>query len=186
MNGVVRAAMVPATLSMLMVISAAASGTCGAAPVPHGPKRSGDAATVQVAELQIPRLRGSGGYPVGEGVTPDVLDQGTGHYPGTAMPGEIGNMVVLGHRTTHLAPFRNIDMLRPGDPIVVMSPRGRFVYRVYASDIIPPDDEAVTAPVPFHPDLAPVDRILTLVTCNPKGSSTSRLVVFAQTKATPQ
>ncbi len=39
--------------------------------------------------------------PLGEGVTLTAVDRGPGHWPGTAMPGQVGNVVVAGHRVTH-------------------------------------------------------------------------------------
>ncbi|MBV8160606.1 MAG: class E sortase, partial [Acidimicrobiia bacterium] len=53
-----------------------------------------------------------------EGVGLDVLANGPGHWPGTAMPGDNGNAVVAGHRVTHTHPFLDIDQLQPGDQVV--------------------------------------------------------------------
>ena len=52
-----------------------------------------------------------------EGVDLGALSQGVGHWPGTAEPGQTGNMVIAGHRTTHGAPFRRLDELRVGDDV---------------------------------------------------------------------
>ena len=58
------------------------------------------------------------------------LRKGPGHYPGTALPGKIGNFVVSGHRTTYAAPFNRIGELRRGDEIVVEAREARYTYRV--------------------------------------------------------
>ena len=66
--------------------------------------------------LQIPAIEVDS--PFLEGIRLSTLDYGPGHWPGTAMPGELGNVVVAGHRTSHNADFRRLDELvarRPGD-----------------------------------------------------------------------
>ena len=57
-----------------------------------------------------------------EGVGTSPLRKGPGHYPDTPLPGEPGTVAVAGHRTTYLAPFRSVDRLRRGQPIVVEMP----------------------------------------------------------------
>src|SRR5664280_1001602 len=61
-----------------------------------------------VAILRVPRLGADWAKVVVEGVDVEDLKKGPGHYPGTAMPGEIGNFVVSGHRTTYGAPFNQL------------------------------------------------------------------------------
>ena len=51
-----------------------------------------------------------------EGTDTDDLRKGPGHYPDTPLPGERGTVAIAGHRTTHGAPFRNIDKLERGRP----------------------------------------------------------------------
>src|SRR5690606_35854901 len=53
-----------------------------------------------------------------EGIRLSTLDNGPGHWPGTAMTGELGNVVVAGHRTSHNADFRRLDELEPGDEVI--------------------------------------------------------------------
>jgi len=60
----------------------------------------------------------------------DTLIKGIGHYVGTAMPGQVGNFAVSGHRTTYGRPFHNIDLLRKGDVIVVETKTSYIVYAV--------------------------------------------------------
>ncbi len=106
-----------------------------------------------------------------EGVGPEDLADGPGHYPGTALPGEWGNVAIAGHRTTHGAPFWAIDTLRPGDVIEVQTRAGTFTYRVRWVRIAAPDDTSMLGPT----DVAS----LTLTTCYPRFSSRQRLVVRA-------
>ena len=66
-----------------------------------------------IGRIEIPKIGVS--QPMFEGVGLDVLANGPGHWPGTAMPGDTGNAVVAGHRVTHTHPFLDIDQLNPGD-----------------------------------------------------------------------
>src|SRR4051812_44933485 len=70
------------------------------------------------AILHIPRL-GDKSIPVVQGTDLDLLSRGVGHYKDSAMPGRVGNFAVAGHRKTHGEPFRYLDAMRTGDPIVV-------------------------------------------------------------------
>ncbi|WP_052711110.1 class E sortase [Pseudofrankia sp. DC12] len=132
------------------------------------------------AELHIPRL-GAGYAPViVEGVGEAQLQEGPGHYPGTAMPGEIGNFVVSGHRTTYGKPFNELDELRPGDPVVVEVSDRYYVYRMTRSEVVAPTRLDVTYPVPEQAGKAPTAAVMTMTTCNPKYSARTRLIVFAK------
>jgi sortase A len=99
------------------------------------------------------------------------LKKGPGHVPGTALPGEVGNCVVSGHRTTYGAPFRDLDRLEPGDPIYLETRRGSFEYRVVGRKVVLPQDLGVLEPTP--------EPTLTLTACHPRYSASRRLVVTA-------
>jgi sortase A len=113
-----------------------------------------------------------------EGVDAAKLRQGPGHYPGTAMPGEIGNFVLSGHRTTYSAPFNRIDELRRGDDIVVDARDARYTYRVTRAEVVEPTRMEVIAPVPEHPGERPARPMITLTTCHPEYSARQRLIVY--------
>ncbi|MBK5306533.1 MAG: class E sortase [Frankiaceae bacterium] len=135
-----------------------------------------------VAILWIPRIgmvgRGHAKVVV-EGVGTEDLKRGPGHYPDTALPGGVGNMVVSGHRTTYGAPFNRIDELRTGDAIVVESRDTWFTYRVTSLRVVKPTAVEVIYAVPGQRDAVPKQKLLTLTTCNPKYSATTRLIVHA-------
>ncbi len=151
-----------------------------AAPAP-----SGDAAVVATptsqqpsttvlgslfGHLVIPRI-GLNDYVV-EGVGAAQLAEGPGHYPGTAQIGGKGNVGIAGHRTTHGAPFYNLNELQPGDLIYLTNLAGQtFTYKVTTHFIVVPSDGSVLNPTTV--------RSLTLTTCNPRFSATNRLVVQA-------
>ena len=73
-----------------------------------------------------------------EGIRLTTLDRGPGHWPGSAMPGEIGNVVVAGHRTSHGADFRDTDDLVPGDIVTFTTADGVFDYAVTSTEIVGP------------------------------------------------
>jgi sortase A len=123
-----------------------------------------------LAYLSIPRL-GMSNSVIVEGVGEQQLQEGPGHYPGTALPGQPNNIAIAGHRTTYGAPFYNLDQLQPGDPITIQVPQGIFRYAVMKSMIVNPNDVAVLDPEPLP--------VLTLTTCNPRYSAANRLVVVA-------
>ncbi|MEO3810421.1 class E sortase [Sphaerisporangium sp. B11E5] len=131
-----------------------------------------------VGLIRIPRLGHDYEFAVLEGVDPADLRKGPGHYPGTAMPGEVGNFVVSGHRTTYAAPFNRLDELRRGDEIVVDAPAGRYTYRVSSTKVVDPANIGVTAPVPGRPGKRPAKAMITLTTCHPEYSDRQRLIVF--------
>ncbi len=102
--------------------------------------------------------------------TPD-LRKGPGHYTGTPLPGQAGNSAVAGHRTTYGHPFYNLDSVKVGDPIVLTTLQGIFVYDTTKSFVVSPSDTTVVDNV--------IANQLTLTTCNPRFSATTRLVVQA-------
>ncbi len=139
------------------------------------------------ALLHVPRLGADYARAVVEGTGTEELEQGPGHYRGTAMPGEQGNFAVAGHRVGRGSPFLEIDELREGDPIVVETAGDWFVYRVLGpaeqvpgQQVVFPSDVSVTAPTPNGPaDGPPTGAYLTLTTCHPEYSARQRLVVHA-------
>ncbi len=137
-----------------------------------------------IAILRIPRLGKDYAKVVFEGIRVPDLKRGPGHYPGTALPGQIGNFVVSGHRTTYGAPFGRLDELRVGDRIVVETRDRWYTYRLAAEEVVSPRDVAVILPVPRRPDEKPTKALLTMTTCHPKYSAKQRLIVHAELVAT--
>ncbi len=106
------------------------------------------------------------------GVTVDDLRNGAGHMPDTPLPGQPGNSVISGHRTTYGAPFHEFDQLRPGDRIEVETAIGTHGYEVREVFVVAPTDVWVTEPRE--------GGWLTLTTCHPKYSAAERLIVVAE------
>lgn len=130
--------------------------------------------------LHIPALGGDWEWVIVEGVGDDDLADGPGHFPGTALPGEVGNFAVAGHRSTHGEPFANLDRVSVGDEVVVETVEGWLVYEVMWERILAPSATEVLAPVAGHPGDKAKQRTMTLVTCHPRWGSSERLVIGAQ------
>jgi sortase A len=132
-------------------------------------RRPALAAEDLVGRIEIPRLRLKA--VVAEGVSARTLRLAVGHVPGTALPGEDGNVVLAGHRDTFFRPLKDVE---PGDAVTLTTPEGRFEYRVEAAEVVAPTRtdllESTSAPT------------LTLVTCYPfylVGSAPDRFIVRA-------
>jgi sortase A len=124
-----------------------------------------------VGHILIPKI--SVDQIVVEGVDVADLRKGPGHYPGTPLPGQLGNAAIAGHRTTYGAPFGDLDQLAVGDKISVQTVQGTFEYVVDQEPFaVNPNDRGVLVPVEGK-------ATLTLTTCHPKYSAAERLIVKA-------
>ncbi|AQS68646.1 class E sortase [Streptomyces pactum] len=138
------------------------------------------------ALLHIPKLDVV--VPIAEGIdSKKVLDRGmVGHYAEgglkTAMPdAKTGNFGLAGHRNTHGEPFRYINKLTPGDPIVVETQDKYFVYKM--ASILPvtsPSNVSVLDPVPEQSGFTGPGRYITLTTCTPEFTSKYRMIVWGK------
>ena len=141
-------------------------------PVPIAPPVE-DGSTdpvVVVGQIEIPRLGLD--RTMYEGIRLSTFDRGPGHWPGTAMPGVLGNVVVAGHRVSMNQDFRDIDQLAPGDDVIFTTDSGRHVYRVTSTEIVDPD--ALWVVDQTHAKTA------TLFACHPPGSVAQRIIVHLE------
>jgi sortase A len=90
-----------------------------------------------IARIKVPRL-GLNMILV-NGTDTDSLKKGPGRDPRTYMPGEGQLVYIAGHRTTYLAPFANIDKLRPGDRVTLELPYATIVYAITGHRIVRAD-----------------------------------------------
>lgn len=104
-----------------------------------------------------------------EGIDLAIINYGPSHWPGKPLPGELGNTVFPGHRTTFSRPFWDLDKLVPGNEVIFTTPAGRFTYRVTGTTIVGARDTWVVNNTP--------DATFTLLACHPKGSAKQRIVV---------
>lgn len=131
--------------------------------------------------MHVPRFGDDWTFEITGGVTrPDILDQGhIGHYPDTAMPGDIGNSVYAAHRWTSGAPFDPIDKLVVGDAIVIETRDGWYTYRFRTLEYVQDTQVDVLLPVPQKPDVEVEGRYLTLTSCAPKLNMLERIIAYA-------
>ena len=130
--------------------------------------------------MYIPRFGADYVRKIAGGVTREntLDDIGIGHYPGTKMPGEVGNFAVAAHRTTFSAPFNRIADLRLGDAIIVETPDGWYTYRFRTLEYVTPTEVEVLLPVPQVPDAQADERYITLTSCSPMLSMTERIIAY--------
>ena len=126
-----------------------------------------------IGVLQMPRLGAT--YTVVQGTDEASLQKGPGHYPETPFPGLGDTVAIAGHRTTYLAPFRNINQLRPGDRIVLTLRYAQFTYKVQYDRVVQPTAWWVTHNVGYER--------LVLSACNPLYSAAQRIVTFARVQS---
>ena len=145
-----------------------------AAPQPQlsaSPRRAPAAAVDGlIGRIEIPRLLLSA--VVVEGIGRTALRRAVGHLPGTALPGNTGNVVVAGHRDTF---FRGLKDLKTKDEIQFSTLHGDFTYVVESLTVVEPDNVGSLA--------QSEDNVLTMVTCYPFfyiGAAPKRFVVRAR------
>lgn len=126
-----------------------------------------DVPLVEVGSIEIPKLGVT--KPMFEGITLTTLDHGPGHWPGTAMPGHQGNVVIAGHRVSHDKPFRHLERLEVDDEVILTTAEGRFVYKVTGTEVVYPDALWIADQT--------ADYTATLFACHPAGSTRQRIVV---------
>lgn len=149
------------------------------------------------ANLYIPRLGKDFAKTIVEGVGDSQLEEGPGHYPGSAIPGQLGNFSIAGHRVGKGEPFLNLDQLKAGDPLVVETADTWFIYTVLGDDasgdptakdatglagrqIVAPSAVDVIAPDPVHPGQTATRKLITLTTCHPKYSANQRMILHGE------
>lgn len=109
-----------------------------------------------IAIIEIPSIKLK--QPVVEGVTEDVIKYFLGKFPESAMPGEIGNFSVAGHRVSDFTDaFINLYKVKPGDKVIVTTKSGKYTYEVEESFIVEPEQVEVL-------DTADYEKI-TMITC---------------------
>ena len=121
----------------------------------------------EIGAIEIPKI---GLYHrVMEGISLRNIDLGPSHWPGTAMPGDVGNTVFAGHRVTHTHPFLRINELTPGDLVIFHINGVKSTYNVTGSEVVYPDNLSIVN----QTDTATG----TLFACHPPHSAKQRYVV---------
>lgn len=143
-----------------------------------------------IGRIKIPKI-GVDKVVINGARDPD-LEKGPGLYRETPPPGSGAAVAIAGHRTTHGAPFLNVDKLEPGDKMIVTMEYGRFVYTVTRTQIITPKDWSILdfgAAEPTKTARALVKKTgrcngtcehLVLTACHPKYSASHRIAILAR------
>lgn len=114
--------------------------------------------------------------PIIEGVSDSALNAGIGHIPGTAMPGELGNCALAGHRSYTFGKFFNkLDKVAIGDEIIITTKTEDLVYEVDKIHVVEPGDTSVLKG-------SKDESTITLITCTPIYIASHRLIVKAGLK----
>ena len=133
--------------------------------IPPASAMSGLIGRIEIARLGLSVM-------VIEGDDGKTLRRAAGHVPGTALPGQLGNVGITAHRDTFFRPLRNIQM---SDVITLTTLQGVYRYRVVSTKVVSPQDVEVLD--------SSGGEVLTLVTCHPFyfiGAAPNRFIVRAE------
>lgn len=165
-NPVALVSVVPATTAVTAV-EATTTTMALQAPVPPPADPYEEEPVVEIGTIDIPKIGLT--HRIFHGISMLNIDKGPSHWPGSAMPGEVGNAVFAGHRVTKTRPFRNIDKLAVGDEVTFTVHGVRSVYKVTESFVVKPNRLDIVDPTPT--------ATATLFACHPPGSARERYVV---------
>lgn len=130
----------------------------------------------QARRLQIPAINVD--KPIVQGDDWEQLKKGVGQHIGTALPGQVGNLVLSAHNDIYGSIFRYLDQLQPGDEIVISTERQSYTYIVREIQIVEPDDVWV---------LAATDQAsVTLISCYPYLVDNKRIIIFGDLVVTQE
>jgi LPXTG-site transpeptidase (sortase) family protein len=133
----------------------------------HRTQQSG----VVVSRIRIPAIDLD--ETIRSGIALSVIDRGVAQWAGTSTVGGPGNVVLAGHRTTHSAPFWDLDRLEIGDLVYIEDGSGfEVMYKVSDSFIVESDELWISYDVG--------KPIVTMFACHPRGSARYRIVVQAE------
>ena len=122
-----------------------------------------------LGRIEIPRLGVT--IAILEGTSAQTLRLGVGHIKGTALPGELGNSGIAGHRDTFFRPLKDI---RANDEIRIQTASGISRYQVDWVRVVAPEDTEILS--------SASKPSVTLITCYPFhliGAAPERFVVHA-------
>lgn len=137
--------------------------------------------------MYVPRFGESWTRLVAEGTRwhPVLNEIGIGHYVTTAMPGEVGNFAVAGHRGGFGGAFKDMHRLADGDRVYLETNKTWFVYKFLETEIVLPTELGVIAPVPEKLDVAKVGgKYLTMTSCTPIYVNTERIISWFELEKT--
>lgn len=146
---------------------------------------SATSAVSSASEVVIPKINVEipvvyGVNTASEAETQKALEGGVVHYTGTALPGQNGNVAIVGHSSNNIFnkgkykfAFVLLSRLEVGDTFYLQKDGQRYTYQVYEKKIVKPTEVGVLGP-------NEKTATATLITCDPPGTSTNRLVVVGE------
>ena len=178
-----------ATLGLAMLLAFATTPARAAELTPLDPATiaavAAPAKNKTFGTMYFPRLKSKfWGQKLISSVAKRQLDAGIGWFTTTAMPGELGNFAVAGHRATFGEPLAYVDKIRKGDKLFIKTSAAWFVYRMTHDQITLPTAMWVLDPVPGDAwDAKPTKRLITIVTCEPRYGSSKRWIWWGELAA---
>ena len=124
-----------------------------------------------MASISIPKINVN--LPIYHGTSDEILQEGVGHLSTSSLPvgGKGSHCILTGHTGySQLRLFSDVDQMEEGDVFFITVLKEKLAYRVYAKDVILPEE---TASLQIDPE----EDYCTLVTCYPFGVNTHRLLI---------
>lgn len=121
----------------------------------------------QIVRIRIPAINVDA--PIVSGDDWESLKQGVGFSPYSGQPGQRGNVILSAHNDIYGQIFRDLDQLKPGDEIFLLTEKSAYTYKVQETQIVRPDQVEVLAQTS--------DATVTLISCYPYLVDTHRIVI---------
>ncbi len=121
----------------------------------------------QARQIQVPAIGVNAPIVMGDGW--EQLKKGVGQHLGTANPGEAGNLVLSAHNDIFSEIFRDLDQLKEGDEIIIITQDRSFTYVITGTQVVEPDRVDLLAPTS--------NSTITLISCYPYRVDDQRIVV---------
>ena len=154
-----------------------------AKPAPATEPDQNETSSNAFALVRIPRFGDSYEVPLVRGTDAAALSSGIGWDTGSATPGNVGNVVIAGHRITHGEPFRKFPKLKAGDEVFIETGSAIYTYELQMDGdewVVDDSQTWVTNPVPGEArDSEPGEHLLTLITCTDLYASNRRSIATA-------
>jgi len=131
--------------------------------------------------LRVPRFGKDYKVPINRTFSADSLSSGVGWWEKGAMPGQIGNFAIAGHRVTHGEPFKDFPNLRKGDLVEIETRTNFYTYKLRDNGTDRTVDFSVLWVLMSNPidrNFHPTKPILTMLTCSELFHTRNRSVVF--------
>lgn len=108
------------------------------------------------------------------------LENGVVHYATSPLPGQTGNVVIVGHSSNNILnkgkykfAFVLLKNLEVGDTFSVHKDSVRYTYQIFEKKVVKPTDVSVLG-------ATAKPNTVTLITCDPPGTSLNRLIIVAE------